>query len=651
MKYFCSAIISWAGLSFCLHASMTQTPWQPLYKGIDHSIGTNTPDAALPRLQVTHCLRIDLTDPDVQLFTTPRATNYSANISETSSESIGTFIEKYRVQVAVDANFYDTNPGGSDPDAEGLPTEVFGLQISRGQIVSAADTGPDSNGRNAAILFTTNKVPVVNFNNRPPGTSTLGIYTAVSGFYPVLSNGVNIGAAASTSYPDPYIHQPQPRTAFGLSRDRRYLYLTVIDGRQPGYSDGSTDVETAMWMQSFGAWDAVNMDGGGSTAMYASDCGGAPEALNHSSYLVARGRERYIGSHLGVYAKPLPAFINDVQVVPGTDTATVQWTTLERATGWVEFGLTSNYTAVSVTNNFPVTNHVMTLNGLVEGTPYYFRIHSSSASSNATVDCYFTTGLAATESPVLVFDFTNQWKFTASNLDGVNWQSPGYNDSGWQSGQSLFYVGEASAYVNPKKTVMPGDASTGFPYLTYYFRTRFVFPRDPAGVSLTLSNFVDDGAVFYLNGRELARLRMPTGPVANQTLAAGFPCATLPSPQQGDATTNCSDVVLVPSGSITNLVGGENVLAVEVHNYNARSSDVVFGNALYSGAPAFIPAPLYFLESDGTFTLYWNGSGFFLQRASELGLPDSWSDFPGPTANSPVTLTNLSPTTFYRLRR
>ncbi len=644
MKHFWTALITWMGVSFSLHASMTQTPWQPLYKGIDHSVGTNTPDAALPRLQVTHCLRIDLTDPDVQLFTTPRATNYSANFSETLSESIGTFIEKYRVQVAVDANFYDTTPGASDPDAEGLPTEVFGLQISRGEIVSAADTGPDSNGRNAVILFTTNKVATVNFNNRPPGASTLGIYTAVSGFYPVLSNGVNIGAAASTSYPDPFIHQPQPRTAFGLSRDRRYLYLTVIDGRQAGYSDGSTDVETAMWMQSFGASDAVNMDGGGSSALYASDCGGAPEALSHSSYLIARGRERYIGSHLGVYAKPLPGFINDVQVVPGSDTATVRWTTLERATGWIEFGSTTNYTAFSVTNDFPVTNHVMTLNGLTEGTTNYFRIHSSSASSNAVRDCYFTTGLAPTGSPVLLFGFTNQWKFTASNLDGINWQAPAYNDSAWPSGPSLLSVGESSAYVDPKRTPLPLDTSTTFPYLTYYFRTRFAFPRDPAGIALTLSNFVDDGAVFYLNGRELARLRMPTGPVNNQTLASGYPCA-------GDATTNCADVVFVPGDSATNLVPGENVIAVEVHNYNTRSSDVVFGTALYAADPAIFPATLQFLESDGSLTLYWNASGFVLQRAAELGLTNFWSDFPGPITNSPVTITNLSPTTFYRLRR
>jgi len=58
------------------HATMLVGSWTPLFKGIDHAVGTNYPDSAIPVLQVVHCLRIDLTDPDVQLFTTPQAHGY-----------------------------------------------------------------------------------------------------------------------------------------------------------------------------------------------------------------------------------------------------------------------------------------------------------------------------------------------------------------------------------------------------------------------------------------------------------------------------------------------------------------------------------------------------------------------------------------------
>ena len=95
---------------------MTLTPWRPSYKGIEHSTGTNTPDpAAINHLEVANCLKIDLSDPDVQLFATPKMTNYLVNSRETPSTSITTFIRRYGVQVATGANFYSAITGGCRP--------------------------------------------------------------------------------------------------------------------------------------------------------------------------------------------------------------------------------------------------------------------------------------------------------------------------------------------------------------------------------------------------------------------------------------------------------------------------------------------------------------------------------------------------------
>ncbi len=58
-----------------------------------------------------------------------------------------------------------------------------------------------------------------------------------------------------------------PRTAAGYSRDGRYLILTVVDGRQPGYSRGVDLFELAELMQDFGCSEAVNLDGGGSSTL------------------------------------------------------------------------------------------------------------------------------------------------------------------------------------------------------------------------------------------------------------------------------------------------------------------------------------------------------------------------------------------------
>jgi exopolysaccharide biosynthesis protein len=45
------------------------------------------------------------------------------------------------------------------------------------------------------------------------------------------------------------------------------VLLITIDGRQPGYSAGTTNRESAAVALALGATEAINLDGGGSTAM------------------------------------------------------------------------------------------------------------------------------------------------------------------------------------------------------------------------------------------------------------------------------------------------------------------------------------------------------------------------------------------------
>ena len=76
-----------------------------------------------------------------------------------------------------------------------------------------------------------------------------------------------------------------PRTAAGVSRDGRRLWLVVVDGRQKPYSDGMTLPELGTLMLALGAHDALNLDGGGSTTFVFADPAhnGALEIANHPS--------------------------------------------------------------------------------------------------------------------------------------------------------------------------------------------------------------------------------------------------------------------------------------------------------------------------------------------------------------------------------
>lgn len=89
-----------------------------------------------------------------------------------------------------------------------------------------------------------------------------------------------------------------PRTAAGFSSNRRRLLLVVIDGRQAGYSVGTTIRETAAIMRDLGARDAVNLDGGGSSALVVRDAStGTIRVMNKPSDAVG---ERPVGDALAI---------------------------------------------------------------------------------------------------------------------------------------------------------------------------------------------------------------------------------------------------------------------------------------------------------------------------------------------------------------
>lgn len=103
--------------------------------------------------------------------------------------------------------------------------------------------------------------------------------------------------------PDLDDNELEPRTALGLNRNGRYLYIVVVDGRQPFYSEGATFVDLAELMIEQGAFMAMNMDGGGSSTMVVEGKNGQPRILNSPIDSYIPGRERPVGNHLGLYIK------------------------------------------------------------------------------------------------------------------------------------------------------------------------------------------------------------------------------------------------------------------------------------------------------------------------------------------------------------
>ena len=169
---------------------------------------------------------------------------------------------------------------------EGEPQNVLGLSVSDGDQYSHQHPKFGS-----LIITEDNKARMAE-----PPLDASAAHNAVGGFMMLLEKGENTGTDGDR----------HPRTAVGLSKDGKRLYLMVIDGRQSGRSIGTSTAETAEWMRHLGAHTALNLDGGGSAALAVADGKGGAKLLNRPIHNRIPGMERPVANHLGVFAKPIP---------------------------------------------------------------------------------------------------------------------------------------------------------------------------------------------------------------------------------------------------------------------------------------------------------------------------------------------------------
>jgi uncharacterized protein YigE (DUF2233 family) len=114
---------------------------------------------------------------------------------------------------------------------------------------------------------------------------------AISGWPMLVSN-----CKVSTPLPGSatFTTSPHPRTAVGLSKDRQTLYFVVADGRRTGVPGLTLPQLAAFMHDTLDVCSAINLDGGGSSAMWVGD-----KVVNRPS----DGIERKVGDHIAVVAR------------------------------------------------------------------------------------------------------------------------------------------------------------------------------------------------------------------------------------------------------------------------------------------------------------------------------------------------------------
>jgi len=269
-----------------------------------------------PRRIHLHIAQIDLATPGLRFKVSPPAGD-----REAMRQSTLAFATLERAQVAINGHFFLPFPSTE------RTAWVIGLAASEGRVYSAFESPAQRYAlvANAPALNIDreNRASLVHWDPaQPDGRRVLEpvtLWNVVAGSAQIVTDGVvTVPQYRDAAHPVALLEPGGPndysnavawsevataRTAIGLSRDRRTLTLFTADVR--GGSEGMRlDEVGRVLIDQYGVWDALNLDGGGSTSMVLADPMTGEAALVNTSSDNPTGRE--VATSLAVFAPKPP---------------------------------------------------------------------------------------------------------------------------------------------------------------------------------------------------------------------------------------------------------------------------------------------------------------------------------------------------------
>ncbi len=312
-------------LSACWADSRAAETVDHPFLGVTHITRTETS----PRAVTLHVVRIDLTIPGIAFrLTAPGGTR------ETVRQTTLAHLLAQQAQVAVNGHFFLPFPSAD------LNATVIGLAASDGNVYSAFEAPVQSyalvTDAPAINIDASNHADVVHRSaDFPDGTHVIepvDLWNAVAGSAQIVTNGVKtIPFYIDASHRDGLLTPPGPanysnsnswydlinaRTAIGLSQDNTTLTLFTVD--RAGGSLGLSVGEVAdILVNDYGVYNALNLDGGGSTTL------AMEHPITHARAIVNVSSDnpggRAVASSLAVFAAAdtlAPSTTADVLPVP-----------------------------------------------------------------------------------------------------------------------------------------------------------------------------------------------------------------------------------------------------------------------------------------------------------------------------------------------
>lgn len=200
-----------------------------------------------------------------------------------------------------------------------------------------------------------------------------------------------------------FVNTRHPRTAAGYNEDSTKAFFVVVDGRQAGLSVGMSLNELADLMLSMGAYNAVNLDGGGSSTMVVHN-----QVVNSPS---DPGGERSVANALFAVSEmeiSTPVLPNLLQPENGAvnqrDTIVFIWNKSEYAAVYdLQVSTNPNFSTNIIISKSIIMDTTYTVSGFQGLQNYYWRVRAKNAvgTSGFTQGFSFQTGFPGV--PVLIY--------------------------------------------------------------------------------------------------------------------------------------------------------------------------------------------------------------------------------------------------------
>ncbi|HON06819.1 MAG TPA: lamin tail domain-containing protein, partial [Verrucomicrobiota bacterium] len=214
------------------------------------------------------------------------------------------------------------------------------------------------------------------------------------------------------------------------------------------------------------------------------------------------------------------------------------------------------------------------------GAQFFVIVSNNYGSATSSIATLYVDPGALITNTMTVLPMNAQWKYNQSATDlGTAWKELTYNDNvtGWLTGSGAFDAKSGTT----RSTIVDATVGThlslndasGNHIPTYYFRTWFTIPSNALSITLRANAIIDDGIVIYINGVEALRLGVPQGATYS----------TWASRTQGEPAY---EYLTIPAD---NVVLGTNLIAVELHQVNASSTDISFGMTLLADITVRVP--------------------------------------------------------------